>query len=336
MGNLHKIIDKLADIIAQGEELKLDSGVTPRTVRQWKKDARSRYLSLVQDKNKLSREIQDKQRDLEHEREQQQADLEERRQQHERRMAELRKRQEEHERRLWEEKMEAELRMTQQKMEMEKSARATTAKMPKLKITPFKGTPTDWVQFENIFLTQVDAKAITEGEKFGYLLELVNQNVRDKIANLKPGKVGYETAWMYHTCRHHTSLCNQENNPENPVFTGYTSPVEGQTLPPMVPINARGAILWAYLDSGSSRNFISSEAIRKLKLTPIRHETRQIVTLSGTTKQSLPIFEVTMTSLDGKTSEKIELTGSKLSVLTGSKSKYKHTADKGFLHEAGR
>ena len=200
MGNLHKqadkIIDKLAEIIAKAEELKFDSGVTPRAVKQWKKDVRSRYLSLVQDKNKLSREIQDKQRDLELEREQQQAELEERRQQqHERRMAELRERQEEHERRLWEEKMEAELRMTQQKMVMEKSARATTAKMPKLKITPFKGTPTDWVRFENIFLTPVDAKAITEEEKFGYLLELVNQNVRDKIANLKPGKVGYETAW---------------------------------------------------------------------------------------------------------------------------------------------
>ena len=143
--------------------------------------------------------------------------------------------------------------------------------------------------------------------------------------------------------RHHTSLCNQENNPENPVFTRYTSPVEGQTHPPIVPINVRGTILWAYLDSGSSRNFISSEAIRELKLTPIRHETRQIVTLSGTTKQSLPIFEVTMTSLDGKTSEKIELTGSKLSdfttvhrpKLSDFKSKYKHTADKGFYMKQG-
>ena len=44
-------------------------------------------------------------------------------------------------------------------------------------------------------MTQVDAKAITKEEKFGYLLELVNQNVRDKIAYLKPGKVGYEAAW---------------------------------------------------------------------------------------------------------------------------------------------
>ena len=105
--------------------------------------------------------------------------------------------------------------------------------------------------------------------------------------------------------RHHTSLCDQENNTGNSVFTGYTSPVEGQTLPPMIPVNIKGTTLWAYLDSGSSRNFISSDAARKLKSTPVRHETRRIVTLSGTTKQSLPIFEVTMTSLDGKTRERV-------------------------------
>jgi hypothetical protein len=49
-------------------------------------------------------------------------------------MAELRERQEEHERKLWEAKLEAELRMTQEKIEIEKSARGTTAKLPKLKI----------------------------------------------------------------------------------------------------------------------------------------------------------------------------------------------------------
>lgn len=107
-----KTIDKLADIIAQAEELKLDSGVAPRAVRQWKKDVRSWYLSLVQDKNKLSQEVRISNGIWNVNK----VGLEERRQQqHKRRMAELRERQEEHERRLWEEKMEAELRMSQQK-----------------------------------------------------------------------------------------------------------------------------------------------------------------------------------------------------------------------------
>ncbi len=513
-----KIITKLTDTIAQVEELKLDHGSTPRTVRQWKKEVKSKYLSLIQEKEKLSREIKGRQEDLERESERRQTELaEKRQQQHEFRMGELRERQEEHERKLWEEKLEAELRMTQQRMEIEKSARATTAKLPKLKITPFKGTPTDWVRFENIFLTQVHEKPITDEEKFGYLLEMVCQKVRDKIANLKPGEIGYKTAWdrlkkeygqtklvvnahideivnlpvvkgysytkdlcrnydalltlgeaamlkgfvmttvnklpqvkpdlvrmdenwenwdmaglideirkwlSRHTVdqgeirkegtwftpkdgaternsgktplcifckkdhwggdcktvvtaearkkhfvdnqlcfncgrpghrankchsrgcvkcrgRHHTSLCDQGNN--NPIFTGYTSPVEGQTLPPMVPVNIKGTALWAYLDSGSSRNFISKDAIRKLKLIPVRHETRQMVTLSGTTKQSLPIFEVTMTSLDGKTSEKVELTGSKMSDFTtvrrpnlsDLKSKYGHASDKSFYMKRG-
>ncbi|CAB4040528.1 Hypothetical predicted protein, partial [Paramuricea clavata] len=94
-----KIINKLTDIIAQTEELKLDNGTTPRAVRQWKKDVRTKYLSLVEDKEKLTREVKRRQDDLERESEQRQTELEEKRQQlHERRMAELRERQEEHER----------------------------------------------------------------------------------------------------------------------------------------------------------------------------------------------------------------------------------------------
>ena len=41
-------------------------------------------------------------------------------------------------------------------------------KLPKLKITSFKGAAGDWVRFENMFLFQVDAKSIIDEEKFGY------------------------------------------------------------------------------------------------------------------------------------------------------------------------
>ena len=46
-----------------------------------------------------------------------------------------------------------------------------------------------------MFLSQVDAKSISDEEKFGYLLESIGLKVRDRIANLKPGTVGYKTAW---------------------------------------------------------------------------------------------------------------------------------------------
>ena len=46
-----------------------------------------------------------------------------------------------------------------------------------------------------MFITQVHNKSISAEEKFGYLLEMVNPNVRAKIANLKPGEIGYKIAW---------------------------------------------------------------------------------------------------------------------------------------------
>ena len=46
-----------------------------------------------------------------------------------------------------------------------------------------------------MFLRQSDSRPISDEEKFGYLLESVGPKVRDRIANLKPGTVGYKTAW---------------------------------------------------------------------------------------------------------------------------------------------
>ena len=64
---------------------------------------------------------------------------------------------------------------------MEEGARTAPAKLPKLKISPFNGTVADWVRFENMFVTQVDAKQISDEEKFGYLLEMVNGKVGKKF-----------------------------------------------------------------------------------------------------------------------------------------------------------
>ena len=72
---------------------------------------------------------------------------------------------------MWEEKFEAELKMAEKRIEMENKAKASSEKLPKLKIIPFKGTAADWVRFENMFITQVDSSSMSDEEKFGYLLE---------------------------------------------------------------------------------------------------------------------------------------------------------------------
>lgn len=68
-------------------------------------------------------------------------------------------------------------------------------KLPELKITPFNGTPVRWIRFDNMFTSQIHSKPLSDEEKYGYLLELVAPKVRSRLANLKPGTLGYKSAW---------------------------------------------------------------------------------------------------------------------------------------------
>ena len=73
--------------------------------------------------------------------------------------------------------------------------------------------------------------------------------------------------------KHHTSLCQ---GTKGPILTGYTP--SDTTLSPIISVNIQGVTLWAYLDTVSGRNFISQDAIAKLKLPHVYHVTRHIVT----------------------------------------------------------
>ena len=101
----------------------------------------------------------------------------------------------EQEKSIMEERMKAGIKLTEKKLEIEYKTKAIYSKLPELKVTPFNGTMTDWVRFSNMFSSQVLSKGFSDEIKFGYLLEMVNLGVREKIANLKPGKIGLETAW---------------------------------------------------------------------------------------------------------------------------------------------
>ena len=92
----------------------------------------------------------------------------------------------------------------------------------------------------------------------------------------------------------------------------FTLAAEQMALSAIIPVKIQGLTLWAYLDMGSGCNFISSEVAKNMDLSPNRHETRQMVTLNGTKRQSMPVFSITMDLLHGITQEKIEVTGSKM------------------------
>ena len=145
--------------------------------------------------------------------------------------------------------------------------------------------------------------------------------------------------------KHHASLCERNENLKpntdgNRVLNGYSNSPEEKSLPPIVPVEIKGEVMWAYLDTGSAKNFVSRDTAKKLNLKPKCHEVREIVTLNGVTKQSMPIYEIEINALDGKARERIEVTGSKLSdfttvnrpVISELKEKYEHMKDKTFYY----
>ena len=92
------------------------------------------------------------------------------------------------------------------------------------------------------------------------------------------------------------------------VVTGCTPSVEEQTLPATVPVKIQGVIFWVYLDTGSGRSFISSDAIERLNLKPHHYETHQLTTVNGAKKQSTPIYN-RIDSIIVQTRKKNEVSG---------------------------
>ena len=190
LNKCNTIHDKLNELITNLQELKLELGnSTARAIRQWKKNLKSTYAPLVERKMELQRAMDQKQK------EESETATEECLQIKYRKEEEFRRMMHEKEKELLEVRMRAELKLTEKKMEMERAEKQRRTKLPELKITPFKGTPSDWIRFENMFTSQIHKSTISDEEKFGYLLELVGPKVRDRFSNLKPGTVGYKTAW---------------------------------------------------------------------------------------------------------------------------------------------
>ena len=67
------------------------------------------------------------------------------------------------------EKAKLEQKLKYQKKTEEKKEQDINAKLPKLVITKFKGTPADWLRFWGQFAAEVDAANVSQITKFSYL-----------------------------------------------------------------------------------------------------------------------------------------------------------------------
>ena len=107
-----------------------------------------------------------------------------------------------------------------------------------------------------------------------------------------------------HSCqgRHHTSLCDRKRNLDM-VLNAHSLADNKESLPAIVPIKVQEKIMWAYLDTGFGRNFISYSAVKRLKLEPVRNEARESITVNGSREQGLPIYNLEIRSVDGKQEE---------------------------------
>lgn len=100
----------------------------------------------------------------------------------------------------FEEEIQFEKRKLEEKFKFEKKFvegkgnYETTAKLPRLIISTFNGTPTDWVRFWSEFEAEIDHAKIPNISKFSYLKELLDPQIRGVIDGLPFTVEGYERA----------------------------------------------------------------------------------------------------------------------------------------------
>jgi len=94
-------------------------------------------------------------------------------------------------------RFDEELELEEMKIKLRNQAakdKVETAKLPKLTITPFKGTLLDWQRFWNQFSSEIDTKEMNAVTKLSYLRELVEPKVQVIINGLPFTTEGYARA----------------------------------------------------------------------------------------------------------------------------------------------
>ena len=103
----------------------------------------------------------------------------------------------EQEERLLQQKLRYQQMLDEAHPEQPKDVTSIAAKLPKLSITKFNGSFSDWLRFWNQFQAVVDSQSINKVTKFAYLKELLEPNVRTSIDGLPFTEDGYGNPKKY-------------------------------------------------------------------------------------------------------------------------------------------
>jgi hypothetical protein len=102
------------------------------------------------------------------------------------------------------------------------------AKLPKLVITKFNGTFTDWNRFWGQFTESIDKSSLPAITKFSYLRELLDDKVRKAVGALPYSAEGYNRA---------VAILKEWYGKEREIVKAYVKEIF--ELPPVLTANAR-------------------------------------------------------------------------------------------------
>jgi len=100
---------------------------------------------------------------------------------------------------------------------------------------------------------------------------------------------------------HHSSLHVEKEEREcehDPLNCGYTP--SGEFVLPLTPVEIKGEAICGFLDTCSTRNYISRQAVERCSLKPVRWETVSLRTVEGQRKTSKrPVYSIGKYDLRG-------------------------------------
>ena len=175
-------VEEVHDIQVKVQERRIEKGDNLEGIQGWNtkiEDSVAAYEKAVADLDKSVKEIRDK-------------EVEAAKWREERVAAEIREKKFEEELRLEKAKLEQRFKY-ERKIEESRKGQVQT-KLPKLVISKFKGTHTDWTRFWGQFEAEIEAAEVSKVTKFSYLKELLEPKVRSTIEGLPLTTEGYERA----------------------------------------------------------------------------------------------------------------------------------------------